>query len=635
MMKNLITVLLLFPLFCYSQERFKPGKIDPKLVEMKECPFDSSAGAFYLLEYGETRIDYNLDIELYHVVRLKITDKSELDRGDITIPYEPSKSVKKLMAFTYNMENGQLVTTKLEKGDIFKEKVDEYTTNLKFSMPNVREGSVIEYSYRVNYGNYKSLNTWYFQRSIPVLKSEYHIKIPDYFDYYRHMTGYIALAKADIKNTNGRFGNAQVNNKHHHYVALNVPAFDDERYVRSQSDVISKIKFELRSLNVPGVIDENYLFRSYGRLANKMMENDYWSKDISKAPWAAETLVALKKEDRLEEAQNIFEHIKAFEKADGVSISLKSCFKGKKGTDSELNRMLIAVLREAGFDADPVLVRTRNKGRLDPYNALRSNFNFTITRLNINDKTYLLDVTEKENVFGVLPRYCLNDKGLVVKEGEEEWVTLTPFKQNVKMTTSKMKLSEDGILTGSVTIKRKGYLAWDFKEDLDEEGENEYTDDFEKTMENWIIEDHTLDVADSYSVNEEIDVEVEGQVEDLGNLIYVNPMIVGATEENPFKGTERLYPVDFGIPFSEILTTEITIPEGMEVETLPEKSSVGLPNGAGMLVYSASQNGNKILINQRLKISKLQFLPDEYPILREFYARLIEKSGEQIVLKRI
>ncbi len=633
-MKNLLAAVLLSPLLLFSQEGFKAGKIDPDLVKMNTCPIDSSAGAFYLLEYGETRIDHSLEVELYHVVRIKILDKSELDRGDVTIPYTTGKTVRGLKAYTYNIENGQLVTTALDKKAVFKEKVDENTSNLKFSLPNVREGSVIEYSYRVNYGSYRSLNTWYFQTGIPVLKSEYQISIPEYFDYYRNMTGYVGLVKADISNKNGRFGDIPLNHKEHHYIAVNVPAFKDEKFIRSKSDVISKINFILRSVIVPGVLNENYLFRSYGGLANKMMENSYWSKDLERAPWAKEVLATLKKGSNLEDAKSIFAHVQSFEKAYTSSSSLRYAFKNKKGTDTELNRLLIALLREAGFEVFPVMVRTRNRGKLDPYNALRDNFNFTIAKAIIDDKEYLLDASEPENIFGVLPRYCLNGKGLVVRTGPEEWVALEPYKKNIKMTSSSLELTEDGMLIGEMKVKRKGYLAWDFQDDLEEDGIDKYIEDFSKSKENWIIEDHSIKEDDSYSVSQSISAEVEGNVEDLGSVIYLNPLVFSKNEENPFKRSERIYPIDFGVPYTEITYTEIRLPEGMVVESLPEKSTVGLPNGAGMLLFSATQVDNKIVINQRVKIDRVSFSPDEYPLLREFFARLSEKGGEQIVLKR-
>lgn len=636
-MKILKFILLLIPVLSYSQEGFKPGKIDPAVVAMENCPYDSSAGAFYVLNFGQTRINSQLEVEFRHVVQIKIVDKSELDRGDISIPHHPKSGVTGLKAFTYNIEDGELVTTKLEKSSIFKEKVNDNRSNLKFTMPNVKEGSVIEYSYRVNYGSYRSLNTWYFQTSIPVLKSEYHVIIPEYFDYARSMTGYIGLQKATIENETGRFGSEGVTNRHHHYVAVNVPSFDNEKYIRSRSDVISKIGFELRSLIVPGSVHNTFSYPSYGALANKLMEGSFWSNEIAKAPWASEIVTALTNgSTEKENVENIYNYIKDFDKKDESSNTLRIVFKNNAGTDWELNRTLVAVLREAGFNVDPVLIRTRNRGRLDLYTPMRANFNFMIAKVTIDDKTYLLDASEKENVFGILPRYCLNDRGLVVKEGAEEWVNLSPYKSNQKIVQSKLELSPDGLLSGTIQVRRKGYNAWDFEEDLEEDGEDDYIESFEKGKENWTIDSHSLESNEkTYTIDEMIEAELENQVEDLGNVLYLNPMIYGTWSENPFKGTERIYPVDFGVPFTDMIITEITLPEGFEVESLPERISLAMPNNAAILNYSANLVGNKISINQRISIKQLEYLPKDYAALREFFARIVEKSGEQIVLKRI
>ena len=80
--------------------------------------------------------------------------------------------------------------------------------------------------------------------------------------------------------------------------------------------------------------------------------------------------------------------------------------------------------------------------------------------------------------------------------------------------------------------------------------------------------------------------------------------------------------------------TEINLPEGITVETIPEQAQIVLPGNAGSISYSVKYDNNTLTISQRTKITKLEYLPEEYPILREFFARIIEKSGEQIVLKR-
>jgi len=591
---------------------------------MSACPYDSSAGAFYILDYGKTTVNSSLSVFFEQRVRLKILDKSEFDRADVSIT-SWGGAAKKLKAFTYNMVNGQLVTTKLEKENIYKERVDSDRTKLSFSLPDVREGSVIEYSYEVEYGDVRNLNTWYFQTSVPVMKSEYKAIFPQNFHYYRTMTGYYGLDRADVKESSG--------NMHHHYVATNLPAYESEDFIRSRDYTISKIGFKLQAVNLPGYI-KNYLYNSYGELSNKQYKTNYWSREINKAPWAAEALAQLKSDDKLAYATKIFDYVKSFDHSKTSMITLKSCFKEKRGTDRDKTRTLIALLNEAGLAADPVLIRTRRLGPIDPYFPMMSHFNFAIARLKIDDKSYLMDPTEKDHLFGVLPGYCINGQGLVIGEGPEKWVALNPYRVNIETVTADLTLSDDGLLDGKVTIYKKGYKAWRFKDRLLEDGEDQYIKNFEGRQENWFITEHNIDNEDDYFVKEQIEVEIEDQTEDLGNVIYLNPFVYSVWQDHPFKAEERTYPIDFGVPFTENTTSQIEIPANYTVESLPETTAIGLPNKSGVFTYSASIVDNKILISQRMMLRNAEFLPTDYKLIKEFFTQIIEKAGEQIVLKR-
>ncbi len=638
-MKNLIILFsVLFPAFLTSQDGFKPGKIDPSFVKMEKCPFDSTARAYYILNYGETSIAHTMEVEFKNVVQLKIISKSEFDKADISIPYANGKSVLALKAYTYNMENGKMVATKVDKDGVFKEKVNDNYSKLNITFPNVKEGSVIEYSYRVNYGNYDRLNTWYFQTSLPVLRSEYHVVLPAYFDYQRLMTGYVSLQKATIDQENGYFGSNSVMNLHHTYVGLNVPAFEDEPYMISKDDAISKIDFELRSVVIPGQYSRNYLPGSFGELVGKMLESEYWSKDINNAPFAKDVLESMLEgvETPREKAELIYEYIKNFKKSSSSASSLRSAFKDQEGSDFDLNRLLVAMLREVGISADPVRISTRSHGRVNQFVPMYRSFNFVIVKASLGDETLLLDASEKEHVFGVLPKYCINGSGLVIKPGPEEWVDLNPYSDNGKIVQATLELTEDAILVGDLIVRRKGYEAWEFDEELKDDGKEKYKEDFEKNKDNWLIEEHEIDdMDDPFSNQETISLELEGQVEDIGDLIYLNPVVLGQWKENPFKTVDRKFPVSYGATVSDTYLCEITIPEGMEVETLPEAISMALPNDGGTISYQVRQLGNRISINQRLRINKTDFSSEEYPYLREFYARIVAKQGEQIVLKRL
>ena len=635
---NLI-IFSLIPFILFSQKKdYKLGEIDRSYFEMTSCPWDSSAAAFYILDYGVTRFDATFDIEFTGHVRLKILNSSEFDRADVSLLYNAKKGAPKLKAFTYNLENGEVVATELEKSGIFKENIEGDTYELKFTMPNVKEGSIIEYRYTLDMGSYYRLNTWYFQTSIPVEKSEYHVFIPDWLTYQRLMTPYVPLDFAEIYKESATYGTQSVGVSHHHYEAYNVPAFKDEPYVACDNDVISKLDFELRTTSFPGRLTETILPNTYGELCKKLVEDDYWSKDLQKAPYAKNIMLTLLGGDSgltdKERAMKLFDYVKSFDKNDETSFNLKKCLDTKSGTDTELNRLLIAMLNEDGLKAEPVRISTRAHGKLDPIYPIVSKFNHTIVKLTLGSETILLDASEKNAQFGVLPKYWINGSGLVIN-GTEEWIELKPFENNGKSVAGEFEIV-DGKLVGKLQVRRKGYDAWEFDKSIDKSGEKEYKEKLEKEMENWVISEHSIDKGDDINTTDEnIEIEIEGKVEDLGNVLYLNPVVYGQMLTNPFKKPERKYPVNWGAPESEVYYCKIKIPEGYGVESLPEKFTVALPGNTGSANYSVTVANNDLVIVQRLRMNKSEYTAEEYPYIREFHAQLVAKQAEQIVLKKL
>ena len=78
----------------------------------------------------------------------------------------------------------------------------------------------------------------------------------------------------------------------------------------------------------------------------------------------------------------------------------------------------------------------------------------------------------------------------------------------------------------------------------------------------------------------------------------------------------------------------ITIPEGYEVESLPENKNITLPNNAAKCSFNISLDGNRLSVVSNLKVNETYFLPNEYVSLREFYTRIIAKQTEPIVLRK-
>ncbi len=109
------------------------------------------------------------------------------------------ETISGLKAVTYNLENGKIVETKAKSDGFFNEKFSDNLTLVKVALPNVKVGSVVEITYKINSDFLMNFWDWEFQETIPVVWSEYRASIPEYFNYDKYMQGYIPLDIADEK----------------------------------------------------------------------------------------------------------------------------------------------------------------------------------------------------------------------------------------------------------------------------------------------------------------------------------------------------------------------------------------------------------------------------------------------------
>ena len=177
-------ISLLFAQLTIAQAK-KFGKVDKASLQMKVYPKDSSANAVILFDKGYTytqRVGDRLIVEHERHTRIKILTKEGYDWGDIEIPFYTKSGSKerisKIKAAVYTLENGKVRKYKVRRREIITEKQSENWSAKKVSLPNVKEGVVIEYSYQKTSPFSVTLDPWYFQKSIPVIYSEFNTWLP-------------------------------------------------------------------------------------------------------------------------------------------------------------------------------------------------------------------------------------------------------------------------------------------------------------------------------------------------------------------------------------------------------------------------------------------------------------------------
>jgi hypothetical protein len=616
----------------------KFGDVSKQELEVQVCPIDSSASAYYIFDWGEAYFDFDSgEMLLKYHARIKIINDQGFSYGDLTIPFSAKKPVTHLKAATYNLVDGKVQVSKVNNSMIFNEKVMDEQRQLKISFPDVREGSVIEYTYLKSAGNVYRLVPWTFQADIPVMYSEFNLRIPDNLQYKFIQEGYQAVNESTKKSFVDR---GSVQSTEYHWVMKEIPALKEEPYMPDVNNFYARLEFELASIVIPGK-DYQEIAKTWEGFEKELKKSENFMLVINKWKFLEDSVRQLTADDDLQTIRNLHDFIGRHVKWDGstglfTSSSPRSVYKEGSGSSAEINLMLTGLLRQAGFEAWPVILSTRSNGMIrNHFVPIVSDYNYVAAWARKDGKEYLLDATEPLLDATLLPPRCLNGEGRVISD-KPHWVKLIPPSGYNESHIYNLKLSEEGLLDASLMISRKGYNAYQLRKMIEENGMDKVLENKKKENSEWEISSWKIgpEKDPSKPLVEKVTCTIDGKVEDMGDIFILNPLINPEWKENPFRKEKRTYPVDFVAPHSKRVILSYQIPEGYTIEEMPHSVRLTTPDKMIVYTYAAKAQGNRIQVLSSLTIRKALFTQDEYQALRSFFAEVLAKQAEQIVIKK-
>ncbi len=649
----LFICLLYVSITSYSQERpsYFFGDITQAEYDLNVYEKDSTANAVVLFEYGKTKFhvsNRSIVIRRTYYAKVKIFNKEGEDNAIIKIPiYNNQKEKEKVFKIKAVTHNGK-VKKGLNPKNIFVGSVSNNWAEVKFTMPNVQKNSIIEYEYTLESPFIFNFKGWEFQSGIPKIYSEFHASIPGNYLYRRRLTGYQKLSKSDIKVKEKCFtvpySYRQADCEELTYAMEHIPAFIEEDFLTTKENYLSAIKFELSEYKGFDGSRKKYTknwknvdkeFRTEKSIGKQLKKVDYMKKNLPKE--------LLKGENNIARAKKIYyyindhytwnEQIKLFSNSNGKDVYLK-----KVGNSTEINISLINALNAAGFDAQIVLLSTRNNGLPTKLYPVLSEFNYAIVKLNIEGNSYLLDATTKNMPFNMLPFRTLNSYGRVMdfRKGSY-WHPIQAKSNNITRTSLNLKMKENGNFIGQMQKSYDGYRAMTKRKDINKLDEDEY---ISKAEEAYGIDDNLVINAYKNSnvaniekpLKELYDVTIENNSGD--NLIIFNPFFDGETGVNPFKLNKRSYPVDFGYATTNLFILQLAIPDNYIVKSLPKDKGLKLPNDGGQFTFSITEKNNKIQMTLKVILKRSLYQPQEYPYLKEFFNQIIKTQKSLITLEK-
>lgn len=651
----------------YSQE-FEKGKVSLAELQEKHHPKDTAAVAAILFEIGKVDFEYSQDNGFTMVTdvttRIKIYKKGGYDWANKKISYNinsnPKESVYFSDAATYNLVNGKIEKTKLKSDGTFDEKVNKYWSTKKITMPNVKEGSVIEYTYKIKSPRLSELSDWSFQTSIPVNYSEFKTYVPEYFIYKPNMKGYLmpkvkveqsrksisysyreALGRDQVVNGSSTQEKLEFNETRTTYFANDVPALKEESFVNNIKNYISSVSHELSSIHYPNQPYKNYS-TNWESVAKAIYDYEDFGPELNKTGYFEDEIKALiaPLNSPEEKIAAIFTYVKNNVKWNGFlgyycEQGVRTAFKNKTGNVGDINLMLTAMLRFAGIEANPVLVSTRDNGiALFPS---RTAFDYVIVAIENPNGLVLLDATEANSMPNILPTRDLNWMGrLIRKDGSSSEVDLMPKVLSNDAVTMSYTVDPTGKVTGKMQRQLTHYNAMLFRNRVNGENQDAYLEKLEN-------ENGKIEIEDYKRVNEKELNAPLGEIfsftgsnlcDVIQDKIYINPLLFYTYKENPFKQETREYPIDYSYPFTDRYAINIQIPEGYVVESVPAPVNMVMQDDLGGFKFLTNVAGNTIQLSVQHQIKVPIVSSDYYEMLKEYYQKMIEKENEKIVLKK-
>ncbi len=675
-MKKLILValVLLFNL-SFSQD-YKFGKVSKEELAEKSYNNDSTVHAAVLYKECKIHYDYVQDegfkkfVEVFE--RIKIYKKEGFNWGTkIENLYDENatreEKLLNLKAYTYNLESGKIKESKLKKNGIFKEETNKYWNQYKFTMPNLKEGSIIEYRYVIE-SPLIELDDDIFQYTIPIKKLSYQLKVPEYFrinkvlntraSYVPEITernksrkflvSYHSAFANGTANASTKFSKENLVERTYDIIETiyeadlqNIPALKTEAYVDNIGNYRAVAKWEITSIKgFDGSVTE--YSTDWDQVTRSIYNRDDFGRELSKTNYYEEDIKSkLKGVNAPEEkVAIIYNYVKSKVKWNGLrgytsELGVKKAYKEGAGNVADINLMLTSMLRYAGLDANPVLVSTRNNGI--PIFPNTSGFNYVITGVSLESGFILLDATNKYASANILQENTINWKGRVIKgNGTSAWIPLTPQTKSKEIALMSVEINDDLSISGKIRKQFTEYKALGYRDAYYNVKNETIVKHFEEGKGEIEITNFTVNNKESLNkpISYTYDYTLNNEVEEIGDKLYISPLLFLAPDDNPFKQDSRTYPIDFIYPTYSKYSVTVKIPEGYAVESLPENAKIQLNGSDGEFSYIIKSSGNTLQVMVTKDLNKTLILPNEYSEFKQFFQLSFEKQLDKIVLKK-
>ncbi len=510
-------------------------------------------------------------------------------------------------------------------------------------MPGIEPGSIIEYRWKEVHDSGANNVKLYFQRDIPVHVVRYYLKPYSYYDYSMSAMTFQGKPAPIVKEKDG----------YYRVEMTNMPAFREEPRMPPEDQVRTWMLVYYAPSQKK---DAMAFWKEHGKLLYEAVKGEMkFNDEIRKA--ATEAIGdAQAPEQKLE---RLFNYCRSkirnvSDDASGLTAdqlrkmkenkSASDTFKRGYGTGADINFLFAAMAMSAGFDARYAVLSDRSQKFFDPSFANRYFMKAYNVAVKVGDQWRFFDPGSNHIPFGTLRWQEEGIQALITDSKESFFVQtpLSPAEKSKKKRIAKLRLTDDGVLEGEVSIEYTGHFAVEMKEDADEESP---TVREEKLRESVTQKLSTAELS-AIKVDNSADpikpfvysykVRVPGYAERTGKRLFLQPAFFQRNVGQLFPTSARENDIYFHYPWVEEDQVTIDLPRGYSLDNAETPGSINFGQVGSYVVKLGVTNDQQALIYQRnLTFEGLLFPKTSYPDLKKVFDRIHQEDNHTISLKQV
>lgn len=538
----------------------------------------------------------------------------------------------------YNGYSQKLIIDKAEvlksNGSVVKAETDD---DNKVVFTNLEINDVLHIEYRVQDLSSGKLAKQFsdhfsFQYSYPIVNGRYSLLVPaDKKFEYTVKNGTLEPEITNVENM-----------KLYKWELNNQPAVKDETYMSAFVDVVPTLFYS----SMP---DWKYVSDWYKDLTTSKFKSDFVLKETFN-----ELLKGKENVTKLEKAKIFYNYILEnityssvdFLQSNYIPQKASRTITTRLGDCKDLSTLYVALCREAGINANLVLISTRDNGSHSL--ALPSiGFNHCIAQLNIEDHRYYLELTDNTLPFGSALKEDLNSEILPIPFAEEQiGDKLLALEMPARLPNSTIRNHNISFSKNDMTIDRKYVYFGAMSSYQRGEFKNEGADEQLKKKSESVAKDFDVptkvtnlnftqleNLSDSVTMS--CKVEVKNAVQDVAGMKIFRLPWSDSNSLDIVSAEERKYPFEFWAYQTEDKTTEkmtIELPQGKKLAEIPQNQKFDCPIASYSLVFD-TKNAAKIIVTRYFERKADRIETKDYSAFREFLNNVSEADSKQYAFK--